>query len=155
MTTTLTRWEPFREMATLRNAMDRFFDEPIFEAPRLWSSRLDEFALAVDVSEEDDAYIVKASVPGVDPDDVEVTLTDNVLTMKGESREDKEVDEKDYHLRERRFGSFSRSLTLPMSIEEGKVEATHDNGVLTLRLPKSEEVKPKKIAIKARANGKA
>ncbi|MBV7331634.1 Hsp20/alpha crystallin family protein [Chloroflexi bacterium TSY] len=152
--TTLTRWDPFREMATLRNSLDRFFDEPFFESHRLWPWRLDEFTPAVDVSEEENAYVVKASVPGVNPDDVEVTISDNVLMIKGESKEEKEVDEKNYHLRERRFGSFSRSLTLPMAVEADKVEATHDNGVLHLRLPKSEEVKPKKIAIKAGSNGK-
>lgn len=152
--TTLTRWEPFREMATLRDAMDRFFDDPFMESRRFWPLRLDKFELAVDVSEEDDAYVVKASVPGVKSDDVEVTVADNILTIRGESKEEKETKEKDYYLRERHYGSFSRSLTLPVTVEADKVEATQDNGVLTLRLPKSEEIKPKKISVKAMKNGK-
>jgi len=146
--TTLTRWEPFREMATMRDTMERLFDEPLFEPTRLWRRPLDEFRPALDIAEEDGAYIVKVSVPGVKPEDVEVTLTENALTVKGEVKEDKEVKEENYHLRERHFGSFMRNITLPVAVDANKVEATHENGVLTLHLPKSEEVKPKKIAVK-------
>lgn len=145
--TTLTRWEPFRELATMRNVMERFFDEPFFEPMPLWP-RLAEFRPAMDVAEEDGAYIVKASLPGVKPEEVEVTLTDNTLTIKGEVKADEEVKGEHYHLRERRYGSFLRTMTLPMPVNTEKVEAVHENGVLTLRLPKSEVVKPKKIAVK-------
>jgi len=148
MMTTLTRWEPFRELATVRNAMERLFEEPFFEPTRLWSRSLDEFRPALDVVEEDGAYVVKASLPGVKPEDVEITLADNTLTMKGEAKEDKEGKEENYHLRERRYGSFMRTMTLPMTVNADKAEAVHENGVLTLHLPKSEEAKPKKITIK-------
>lgn len=150
--TTLTRWNPLAEMATMRNAMERFFDEPFvepfFEPLRLWTRPLDEFRPAMDVAEENGAYIVKTSLPGVKPEDVEITLSDNRLTIKGEAKEDKEIKKEDYQMRERRYGSFMRTMTLPTTIKDDKVEATYENGVLTLRLPKAEEVKPKKIAVK-------
>jgi HSP20 family protein len=109
-------------------------------------------SLALDVAEKDDAFIVKASVPGVPAEDVEVTLTDNVLTIKGEMKADKEINEENYHLRERRFGSFMRSVTLPTAVDADKIEAVNENGVLTLTLPKAEAVKPKKIEVKKLVN---
>ncbi|MEZ4867488.1 MAG: Hsp20/alpha crystallin family protein [Caldilineaceae bacterium] len=152
--TTLTRWEPFREVPTMREAMERFFEEPLFEPMRFWTRPLDEFRPAIDVAEEDGAYIVKASVPGVKPEEIEITLSDNMLTIKGESKADKEIKEENYHMRERRYGSFMRCMTLPTAVDSNKVEATHENGVLTLRLPKSEEAKPKKIAVKTMIEAK-
>lgn len=146
--TTLTRWEPFRELATMRDVMNRFFAEPLFEPTRFWTRPMDEFQPDIDIADEDGAYIVKASVPGVKPEEIEISLTDNRLTIKGESKEDKEVKEENYWMRERRYGTFVRTLTLPMTVNSDKAEATHENGVLTLRLPKSEVAKPKKITVK-------
>lgn len=143
----LTRWDPFREMETFREAMDRMFDEPWRSRSGLWLQRSEGFPLALDVAEDDSDYIVKASMPGVDPDQVEITLTDNVLTIKGETKSEQDTEEKNYHVRERRFGSFMRSVTLPMPVDADKVEASHENGVLTLRLPKTEAVKPKRISV--------
>lgn len=151
----LTRWEPLREAPTLRTMMDRFFDEPFFGAPQLWSQRNEAFPLPLDVIEEEGQYIVKASMPGVEPDQVEITLTDNVLTIKGETKRESEKKESNYHVRERRFGSFMRIVTLPAGVDSEKVEATHENGVLTLRLPKTEAVKPKKIAVKKVVNAQS
>jgi len=145
--TTLTRWEPFREMANLSRVMDRFFDEPFGEMPVLWR-RGDGYNLALDVAEQDDKYVVKASVPGIKPEDVEITLTDNVLTIKGETKAENEIKEENYHLRERRFGSFVRSIALPNSVDAEKIEAVNENGVLTLTLPKAEAIKPKRIEVK-------
>lgn len=150
--TTLTRWEPWREMAALRKTLDRFFAEP-FEPAITWPWRSDEFTMMVDVAEDEGAYIVKAEMPGVKPEDVEVTLNNNVLTIKGEAKEETETKEADYHLRERRFGSFMRSLTMPANIKAEAIEAKNEHGVLTIRLPKAEEVKPKKITVKT--NGKS
>jgi HSP20 family protein len=152
--TTLTRWEPWREMNTLRRGLERFFDEPF--APRLWMPwHLEAFEMAVDVAEDENSYIVKASMPGVKPEDVEVTLQNNMLTIKGEAKEDKEIKEEDYHVRERRYGGFMRSLSLPATVKADKIEARHEDGVLVVRLPKSEADKPKKIAVKpATTNGK-
>ncbi len=151
--TNITRWEPYRELATMRQMLDRFFEDDFSRFPSLWERRPDAMSLALDVAEKDDAYIVKASVPGVPAEDVEVTLTDNVLTIKGEMKADKEINEERYHLRERRFGSFVRSVTLPTAVEADKIEAVNENGVLTLTLPKAEAVKPKKIEVKKIVNG--
>ena len=145
--TTLTRWEPFREMANLSRMMDRFFDEPFGEMPVVWR-RGDGYTLALDVAEQEDKYIVKASVPGIKPEDVEITLTDNVLTIKGETKDEQERKEENYHLRERRFGSFMRSIALPNSVDADKIEAVNEHGVLTLTLPKATAVKPKRIEVK-------
>ena len=136
--TTLTRWEPWRELTAMRRAFDRFFDEPY--EPRFTTPwRMEEFDLMVDVAEDENAYIIKASLPGVKPEDVEVTLQNNVLTLKGEAKADKEIKEERYHLRERSYGSFVRSLILPTNVKADQIEAKHEDGVLIVRLPKMEE----------------
>ena len=152
--TNLTRWEPFRELSDMRRNMDRmmerFFEEPLLAANPTWTQRNGggAWSLPLDVSEDADNYVVKASVPGINPDDIEITLTDNVLTIKGENKEENESKESNWHVRERRYGSFVRSVALPAPVNADKVEATNEHGVLTLRLPKTEAVKPKKIAVK-------
>ena len=146
--TRLMRWNPTREMMTLRNEFDRLF-EKFLDLPQLQENRGLDWGLALDVAENDQAYTIKASVPGVSPDDIDITLSDNVLTIKGEFKEEKDVEEEKYHLRERRFGSFGRSVTLPVAVNAEAVDANYDNGVLTLTVPKAEEVKPKRITIKA------
>jgi HSP20 family protein len=144
--TMLTRWDPFQEMLNLRRTVDRLFDnvgtDREWAQPTLWG-------LAVDVIENKDEFIIKASVPGINPQDLEVSYTDDILTIKGEIKSENEVKEDQYHLRERRYGSFSRSISLPTKVKGDAIEASCQNGVLSLRLPKAEEVKPKRIAIKA------
>jgi len=105
--------------------------------------------LRVDTSEDDKAYHVTAELPGMSDKDVEVTFADNTLTISGEKKEEKEVKEENYHRRERSFGSFRRSFTLPVEIDEGKIAATFRNGVMTIDLPKSKSAqkKAKKITI--------
>lgn len=139
----LTRWDPFQEMVSLRNAVDRLFDSSL----GLSETRPVAWGLPLDVIEENEAYIVKASIPGINPDDLEITFTDNTLTIKGQTQADEERKDARYHLRERRFGSFVRSITLGSRVEGDKIQAAYDQGVLTLTLPKAEEVKPKRIAI--------
>ena len=144
--TALSRWDPSREMMSMRQFMDRFFNDPV--PGNFWgtgSSSNQGFAL--DVAEEADDYVIKASVPGVKPEDIDVTIADNVLTIKGESKDDQEIKDENYHVRERRFGSFSRSISLPAAVDTDNVDANCENGVLTLRLPKSEAVKPKRINV--------
>jgi HSP20 family protein len=141
----LTRWDPFQEMLNLRRTVDRLFDNvtPDHEwgQPAMWG-------LAVDMVENKDDFVVKASVPGINPDDLDISYSDDTLTIKGEIKQDKEVKEDQYHLRERRYGAFTRTITLPNKIKGDAIEASYQNGVVTLRLPKAEEVKPKRIAIK-------
>ena len=117
------RWEPMRELATMRNMMDHVFNDTFSGLPTQWQRGFSgEFGLALDVAEENDNYIVKASVPGVNPEDIEVTLTDNVLTIRGETKDDQETKQENYHLRERRFGTFTRSVALPSAVEPDKIE---------------------------------
>ena len=142
----LTRWDPFREMLTLRTAMDRLFDSAFVGPSFTWQS---EGGLALDVTENPDEFIVKASVAGVNPDDLEITYNNNVLTIKGEVKAEKETEEKHYLVRERSYGTFSRSFSLPSNIKADAIQASHENGVLTLHLPKAEEAKPKRIPVQA------
>lgn len=148
--TQLTRWEPFRDLVSLREAMDRLFEESFVRpqdaalAPQLGGT------LAVDMYETDEDVVVKASVPGMDPENLDIRVTGDTLTMRGESRAEEEVEEDNYIYRERRYGAFSRSVTIPTSVEADKAEAQFEDGVLTLRLPKAEEVKPKAIKVKTK-----
>ncbi len=144
--TYITRWNP-RSPRRILQEFDRLFDDMLTlreQAGEVSSS----WDMAVDVAEQDDMYLVKASVPGINPDDIEVTVTDSVLTIKGETVAEQEVNEGAYHLRERRHGQFSRSITLPAQVNTDAIEATCQNGVLTLHIPKSEAVKPKRIVVK-------
>ena len=145
--TTLVRWDPFRHVAALRNEIDRQFDEPFLNAPSLWQRDGVAFSLALDVAEDDNEFLVQASLPGVAPEDIEVTLDDQTLTISGKMSQAAEIEEKRYHLRERRFGSFARSITLPVAVDTEQIEAINENGVLTLHLPKVEAVKLKKIKV--------
>jgi HSP20 family protein len=111
------------------------------------STTTPDWGLALDVMEDEDAYVVKASVPGVKPEDIDITFDKGMLTIKGELKSEEEITKGQYHLRERRFGRFARSLTLPTGVKAESIEAKVDDGVLTLRLPKAEEVKPKRIAV--------
>jgi len=142
----ITRWDPFRDMMLLRSNMDRLFDRFFDNEYTGWDQQ-SSWNLALDVSETPEEYTVKASVPGIKPEDLDVTFSDNTLTIKGEIRDEEEKEDSRYHLRERRYGSFARTLTLPRGIKGDNIQANFDNGVLTLHLPKSEEVKPKKISI--------
>ncbi len=142
----LIRFDPLRELETLHHAMDDLFDNSFSDRRRMWSQSM---SMPLDVVEHDDAYLIKASLPGINPDDLEVTFENNVLTIKGVISEQEETESARYHLRERRFGEFSRSVSLPTSIDDNGIEADYEAGVLTLRLPKSEEAKPKRISVRS------
>jgi len=148
---TLVRWEPFREMVSLRDAMDRLFEESLLW-PRtrlgIWNS--EPMSLAVDLYEKDEALVLKASLPGLKPEDVDVSISGDTVTIKGESKAEEEISRENYHCRERRYGVFTRSLTLPVPVDADKTEAIFENGVLTLTIPKAEAVKPKRIAVKSK-----
>ena len=143
----LTRWDPFREMLNLRSAIDRMFEDAFIGEP-LWERTPTAWSLALDVAETEDEFVVKASVPGIKPDDLEITYSGNTLTIKGETKEEKEVEDARYHMRERRYGSFARSITIPSTVDANAIEADFEDGVLTLHLPKAEEARPKRIEVK-------
>ena len=144
----LIRWEPAREMMTLREAMDRLFDDaftrPLNIAGNGWA------VPAVDMYQTDNEVVVKAALPGMKAEDVQLNVTGEVLTIKGEIKQKEEVKEKAYHLREQRWGMFERSVILPTEVVADKAKADFENGILTIAIPKAEEAKPKTISIKAK-----
>lgn len=146
------RWNPMRETVDLFNEFDRMMESVPYRnrwgMPMRASEIVGSWKLAVDVSEKGDNFTVKASLPGMKPEDLNVTLEDNVLTIQGEVREDETVEEENFHIRERRFGSYSRSLRFPVPVNANGIEAAYENGILTLTVPKAEEVKPKRIEVK-------
>lgn len=148
--TNITRWNPLREMMNLRNEIDRLFDQSL-DWPIQGTTTLNE--LAIDLSETDEAYVVHASVPGIQPDDLDISITDNVLSIQGDFQEEKDEDKKQWHLRERRYGRFARRLSFPTRVDSKAVDAQYTNGILTLTVPKAEEVKPKRITVKVNGNG--
>lgn len=148
----ITRWDPFRDMMVMRNSMDRLLDN-FFSSPTDWPETT-SWGVALDVVENANEFVVKASLPGIKPDDVDVTFSNNTLTIRGEVRSEEEKEDARYHLRERRYGTFSRSITLPRGIDGEAIEASYDAGVLTLHLPKREEVKPKRIEIRGGESSK-
>ena len=140
----LTRWEPAREMMTLREAMDRLFDDAF---TRPFSMRDGWSAPAIDMYQTDDEIVVKASLPGINIDEVQINVTGDVLTLKGEGKHEEESKDKAWHIREQRWGSFQRSVALPANVVADKARAEFENGILTVTLPKAEEVKPRTITI--------
>ena len=144
----LTRWEPFAGMTSTRRLIDRVFDDTFFRPYRIGFSRWDGGYLPLDVAQTKDEVVIKASLPGLKPQDVEVSLDGNVLTIQGGTEDSLETEEESYVLRERRRGAFRRSLTLPRGLVTDKVEARFEDGVLTLTIPKSEESKPRTIEVK-------
>ena len=146
----LIRWEPMSEMVTLRDAMDRLFDEAFTRPWGLADGGRGSGMPAIDMYQTDDDVVVKAVVPGMKPEEVQISITGDVLTIKGETKSENDTKEKAYHIREQRWGSFERSVSLPTAVKSDKAEAAFENGVLTITLPKAEDVKPKMISIKAK-----
>jgi HSP20 family protein len=145
----LIKWEPFSDLVTLRDAMDRLFEDS-FVRMRPLAAVLGGEALALDVYETADSVVVKTSVPGVKPEDLDITITGGTLTIKGETEVEDKVEKGNYIRQERRHGSFERSLQLPDGLVTDKAEATFRDGVLTLKVPKSEAAKPKTIKVEAK-----
>jgi HSP20 family protein len=143
----LTRWEPVREMMTLREAMDRLFDDAF---TRPLSANGVSVVPAIDLYETADEVVMKANLPGLKSDDVQISVTSDVLTLRGKVLPVDNQKDANYHISERRSGVFERLITLPSDVQTEKAKADFENGVLTITLPKAETVKPKTIAIKAK-----
>ena len=150
MARNLVRWEPWSDLMSLREAMDRLFEESFVRPRAGWLAPLGDGTLTVDMYETDEEVVVKTAVPGVKSEDIDVSITGDVLTIKGETKAEEKVEKANYIRQECRYGAFSRSLTLPSTVVADKAAAEFENGVLTLTLPKAEEVKPKTIKIKAK-----
>ena len=143
--TNMTRWDPFSD---LRGTMDRLFEEGFSRPWRLIPTAGEyEGAFPIEVSETESDLEVKASLPGVRPEQVEITVQNDVLTIKAEHRDESEDKKRDYYRREIRYGAFHRALTLPVGVDADKAEARFDNGLLYLRLPKAEALRPKQIRV--------
>ena len=142
--TELVPWRPLRE---LKREMDRLWNE-FFGRERLPEPFETEWMPALDVSETKEAVIVRADVPGIDPEDLEITISGNVLTIKGEKKQEHEEKGENFYRVERSYGSFVRSVQIPTEIETDKIEASYKNGVLKITLPKKAEAKGKQIPVK-------
>jgi HSP20 family protein len=145
--TVLTRFEPFREVATLQDRMNRLFRESFNQAGQDESLTNSSFAPAVDVYEDEHTVTLKIEVPGIDEKDIDVRLENNTLTVHGERKIEKEEKEENYRRVERQYGSFTRTFTLPTTVDGEKVAANYDKGVLKIALPKKAEAKPKQIKV--------
>ncbi len=144
------RWRPGRELAAIRDEMNRLFDDFFsgFPFPERRRGLMEgEWAPTVDVAETDENIVVTAELPGVKQNDVEISVVNDVLTLKGEKKEEKEIKKENYHRIERSYGSFQRSISLPTGVQADKAKATYKDGVLTITIPKVEEAKPKSIKI--------
>ena len=145
---TIVRWEPLRELSSLQSDMNRFFDT-MFQTPSGGGqgTQLRRWTPAMDLAETEDAFVLRADLPGVSQEDVHIELEDTVLTVSGERKSDHEAKGEGFYRVERAFGSFSRSLTLPKGVDAEAIAAQFTDGVLEVRIPKPEQRKPRRIAI--------
>lgn len=140
---------PFEEIEKVRSEMDRFLDTFLFGVPQKGDSwEKAEWLPAVDVAETNNEVVVNVEAPGMDPKEFEISLKEGTLTISGEKKQEKVEGEEDYHLVERRYGTFTRSILLPQEVESDKISASYKNGVLTVTLPKSREAKKKEVKVK-------
>ncbi len=139
----LVRWDPFREMSAMRRVMDRLFDET--RTPTIWHERVRP--IPVDLYETDDSVVAKTALPGVNPDDVEVSVNDDLLTIKGETKHEEKEEREHFLRRELSYGAFGRTLPLPAAVDAEKATAEYEGGVLTITLPKVEGSRTKTIKI--------
>ena len=150
----LTTWKPFRDLAPfsdfdrMRREMDRLWDTLLEGDVRKESKEDSVWLPSVDVSETKNDLVVKAELPGMDPKDIDITLSDGHLMIKGQKKHEKEEKDEDYHFVERSYGSFVRAVHLPKEVKHDKISASYKNGVLKVVLPKSEEAKTKELKIK-------
>jgi HSP20 family protein len=145
--TVITRWDPFHEFSTLQDRMNRLFRESYGPEGREESLTTSTFAPAVDVYEDEHNVTLKIEVPGIDEKDIDVRIENNVLTVHGERKFEKEEKEENFRRVERQYGSFTRTFTLPTTVDAEKVSANYDKGILKVVLPKKAEAKPKQIKV--------
>jgi len=144
----LVRWNPMREMSDLRHRVNRMFSDMRYPAslenqePMQWN-----WNPVVDIFDNDESIVIKAELPGVEKKDIHIDVKDRLLILKGERSTEKEVKEEKYYRRERSFGSFQRSFTLPVDVDVDKIAATYADGLLNIEIPKPETQKPKQITV--------
>ena len=146
---TIVKWDPFRNVAALQDRINRIFDESFSRTADLDDDiSMSAWKPSVDIYETDEAIILKAELPGIKKEDVSVEVKDNVLTLKGERAEEKEIKEKNYYRKERAFGTFNRAFNLQHRIQPDKIKARFKDGILKIEIPKPVEEKPKQITVK-------
>lgn len=147
----ITRWAPFRNLDTLQEQMNRFFEDSMLRSP--WGeSAITTWAPAVDIYEDGNQLVFKADLPDINEKELDLRIENNTLTLRGERKFEKKVEEENYLRVERRYGSFSRSFSLPNTVNTEAIKADYTNGVLTVILPKREESKPKQIKVAISSN---
>jgi HSP20 family protein len=147
----MSRWDPFDDLLSLREAMNQLL-ESSYVRPRtgtMQTSQQGVRSLALDMYETENDIVVKATLPGVKPEDININVTGNVLTISGQVRSEQKDEKQNYHHRERYFGQFFRQVTLPDGVQGDKADASYENGVLTLTLPKAESAKPRQIKVRS------
>jgi HSP20 family protein len=151
---TLTHWDPFRGLTSLQDQVNRLFGDTVTTRGGASQNDLATWAPAVDIYETENALVVKADLPDIQEKDIDIRVENNTLTIRGERKFQKEVNEDNYLRVERAYGTFTRSFSLPNTVNTEGIQAEYRNGVLTVNMPKREESKPKQIKISASANGK-
>jgi HSP20 family protein len=151
--TTIARWEPFRGLSTLHDQVNRLFNETVLRGPGE-DSALTTWSPAVDIYETENELVVKADLPDVAEKDIDVRVENNLLTIRGERKFEKSVSEDNYLRVERSYGTFSRSFSLPNTVNAEAIHAEYKNGVLTVTMPKREESKPRQVKVSVSSNGK-
>jgi len=141
------RWDPFRDIVTLRDKMNRLFEDAVTHRGEDKDLISSSWAPAVDIYEDENQLVLSAEVPGIEEKDVEIKIEDSTLIIQGERKMEKETKEENYHRIERAYGSFYRSFTLPNYVDQEKIQAEHENGVLKITMPKKPELKPRKVRI--------
>jgi HSP20 family protein len=147
----VSRWDPFQDLLAIQDEMNQLFGRAVGQGPGRSQDQSGErmWAPALDISERKDAYVVTVEVPGIKAEDLDITLEDGLLTIQGERRFTQESTEQQFHRVERRYGSFRRSITLPAQVQAEQIEASFEDGVLQVIVPKAEEAKPKKISVRS------
>jgi HSP20 family protein len=141
------RWDPFRDIITLREKMNRLFEDAVMARGEEKDMISSTWTPSVDIYETENSLILTAEVPGVDESNIEIKIEDNTLSLNGERLFEKETTEENYHRIERSYGSFYRSFTIPRNVDQEKIRAEHDNGVLRITMPKKPDSKPKTVKV--------
>ncbi len=141
------RWDPFRDMVTLREKMNRMFEDVFSGRNEDRELQAGTWAPSVDIFETENELVLTAEIPGIDEKDVEIKVEDNTLSIKGERKFEKETKEENFHRIERSYGSFYRAFTLPSSVDPERIQAEQENGVLKISMPKKQELKPRTVKI--------
>ena len=152
---TVTRWDPFQDLLSVQQEMNQLFDRIFGRTEPAARPAGQAWAPPLDIAEHEDAYVVTVELPGVKPEELDVSLENGMLTIQGERRFEGESSGRTWHRVERRYGAFRRSVSLPAQVQADKIEAAFDSGLLRITVPKAEEARPRKIQVRKAVEGTA